>query len=443
MTIEAATEALCSERIEEAAGICHQLLANGETSLESKAAAFNILGTICVKMDNYERASGLFARAISNAPYNARYYANRSASLRECNNPVLSIMEGEEAVRLAPRSADALLNLAASHTMNDEHDVARSLIRRALVLEPDNANAHFSFGHNLLLTGETSAGWREYAWNAKRPGVVPSFPCLPSIVWNGMNLGHEDLVVICDEGFGDAIQYARYLPEAAYLCRKLILVGKPELSILGRMEGVAKFCTDVALDIEHGAHCAISSLPGVLGEPCPKLSYLSYDTGLADAFENSLFSNSRYRIGLAWRGRPVPRGRSISFSALAGALQARFSGSQARFSGSNAVFVSLQPDVTDEEKAILPGMRCPALPTFEHTAAIMASLDVVVTIDSAVAHLAGAMGHHAYVLLSKQNDWRWGLEQGGPAPLYPSVRMIRQTKAGDWGGALDTLMKVL
>jgi tetratricopeptide (TPR) repeat protein len=408
---------------EKAVRHCHCLLMEDKTN----ADAFDLMGAVCMREEKFDRAEKLFARAIAVDPTRARSHANRAAALRECDRIQESIQAGERAVELAPNEGMFLLNLGTSLTYADQHMEARECFRGALLLQPNDPEAHVCLGHNLLLHGEWDAGWREAAWQVRLPGVC-DLPKFRSIAWNGMRMPGEKLVVVIDQGFGDAIQYARYLPWAAARCGGVILVGFPQLSLLGRMHGVEQYVSDLDAVPPHGAHCRISSLPALGSLDDSGLSYLQADHNRVHEIASQLSHDDKFRIGLSWRGRAVPRGRSIPLPLLADALR-----------NLDATFFCLQADATDEEKAILPDMLCPPLTSFEDTAAVMANLDTVVTIDSAVAHLAGATGTNAYVLLSRYNDWRWGLEESGMSPFYESVDMIRQTRQGDWASALEKL----
>ena len=400
---------------ENAIRLCHTVLFDDRHNHE----AFNLMGACCMMRETFKDACGLFRNALKYDPTNPRYLSNMSAALQECHETQSAVLYAKSALDGAPNDASCLLNAGVACRRAGEHKETQQFARRAIVAEPNNADAHVMLGENLLLLGEWEAGWRERTmWSPKRMKMpFDTHPEIQSIEWNGMHLPGEKIVVLCDEGFGDAIQYARFLRFVARRSAGVILVGPMELELLRDVDGVIDYQTWDDEIPEHGAHCRISLLP-IFFPYVPRDAYIPA----------ALPPLPQYmpRIGLAWRGRPIPRGRSIPFDLMASVLREM-----------DAEFVSLQPDITTQERELLPTMQCPEIKTFRDTRDVINTTDWVLSIDSAVVHLAGAMGKPTMVLLSRDNDWRWGTHLSGWSPFYHSVCMLRQEVAGDWKSVLE------
>jgi tetratricopeptide (TPR) repeat protein len=330
---------------------------------------------------------------------------------------------------------DPLLELARAHLDRDEPDDASDTFLAALAVDPDSPAAHLGLGQILLARGEFEPGWREYEWRNKLPEAAGRVPSIKAAAWNGMALPRGRLLIVCDQGYGDAIQFARYLPHAAARAEELVLACSPELEpLFARIEGVSR-CVHKWSDIPgFAAHALISSLPGLLGTradtiPAPT-AYLATDPERAAVARDRLLAleGGPKTVGIFWAGRPThPNNtrRSIQLSMLA----------PIRDAAPGARFVSLQKDRPEADATALTQARVADLSadlhTFDDTAAILANLDLLITVDSAVAHLAGALGVPVWVLLPSPSDWRW---QRGRAdsPWYPSMRLYRQPSPGDW-----------
>ena len=252
-----------------------------------------------------------------------------------------------------------------------------------------------------------------------------------------MRIPNGRLLMVGDQGYGDTIQFARYIPLIADRCQELILGCSAELGpLLANIPGVKQYCdrwTDVP---GHAAHCRLSSVPGLVHttlETIPaKVPYLFAEQERIAAWRRRLNSDAAAivprRIGLAWTGRPThpnDRRRSIPLARLTPI------GKAARHA-----FVSLQKPLPAADQSALtqfPGLTdlSADLMDFGETAAVIANLDLVITVDTAIGHLAGAMGRPVWILLPKASDWRWLLDRSD-SPWYPTARLFRQPTPGDW-----------
>ena len=419
-----------ARRFGEAGGICNDVLATSPDN----AAALALLGMIAAHTNDPERGITLLERAVAVRPDVASWYANLGALYRLVYRMQDALKAGQESIRLDPQNADHLVSLSLAFTDVDDRENATACLLRALGLRPDHADGHLALGQNLLALGDFGPGWLEYEWRNQTEAGRGALPKMTSAAWNGMRIPHGRLLMVGDQGYGDTIQFARYIPMIAERCEELILGCSAEMGpLLASLPGVTQYChrwTDVP---GHAAHCRLSSVPGLLHttlETIPaKIPYLFSDPVRVAAWRERLGAcqpaGTRW-IGLAWSGRPThpnDRRRSLPLAGLA-----PIAGT------AGASFVSLQKPVPQSDAASLslfPGLADIA-GDFGETAAMIANLDLVITVDTAMGHLAGALGKPVWILLSKAADWRWLLERSD-SPWYPTARLFRQKNPGDWG----------
>jgi hypothetical protein len=284
--------------------------------------------------------------------------------------------------------------------------------------------------------GDFEPGWKEYEWRNLTEAGKGTLPKMTSAAWNGMRIPNGRLLMVGDQGYGDTIQFARYIPLVAERCQELILGCSAEMGpLLSTIPGVKQYChrwTDIP---GHAAHCRLSSVPGLVHttlDTIPaKVPYLFADSARIAAWQQRLnvtLPHGTRRVGLAWTGRPThpnDRRRSMPLARLAPLAAA-----------GGTSFISLQkplPAADQPTIAQFPGMMdlSPDLADFGETAAVIANLDLIITVDTAMGHLAGAMAKPVWIMLPKASDWRWLLERGD-SPWYPTARLFRQTTPGDW-----------
>jgi hypothetical protein len=337
--------------------------------------------------------------------------------------------------------ADAMVwaNLAAIHRDRLELDDAVAMAQRALNLQPDLAEAHLALAEAWLLAGDYERGWAEYEWRFAISQAGPLMAPTDRPAWDGARLAGT-LLLIGDQGFGDVIQFARYIKLAAARAEGLAIVCAPELQGL-----LHQIWPSMALHDrwEKGVACAawvaLSSLPhlfGLLSAPAP---YLYADPASAAEWGRRLDTvcpRPGRRIGIVWAGSPEHANdlqRSASFAAFAplttvpglhlvslqrGAASAQLAGDEPVFDASAA------------------------LVNFEETLGLLSALDLLITVDTAVAHLAGAMGRTVWILLPYAPDWRWLLGRDD-TPWYSSARLFRQAAPGDWASVMAAVVAAL
>ncbi|MDQ1748913.1 MAG: hypothetical protein QOD07_3176, partial [Frankiaceae bacterium] len=342
---------------------------------------------------------------------------------------------------------DHLVSMSLIFADVDDRDRAIACLLRALGLNHEHADAHLAMAQNLLATGQFAAGWREYEWRNLTEAGKATMPAMTSAPWNGMKLPAGRLLLVGDQGYGDTIQFARYISMAAERCQEVIVGCSPEMRpLLANLPGVSLYCHRWADVPGHAAHCRMSSLPYLFEtrlDTIPvRVPYLQADPARLAHWKQHLLATlpaGAKRIGLAWSGRPThpnDRRRSIDLARLAPLADA-----------GSTTFLSLQmpmPARDLETLPKLPGMTdlSALLTDFGETAAVIENLDLVVTVDTAVGHLAGALGKPTWILLPKAADWRWMLDRDD-SPWYPSVRLFRQRKSGAWDQPIDELLSAL
>jgi Tfp pilus assembly protein PilF len=426
---QAATQA---KRFGEAQGICQDVLATSP----DHPSALALQGVIAAHTGNPERAVELLERALQRHPGVASWHANLCSLYRILNRVREAVAAGREAVRLTPDSADNLVNLSLAFTDLDERENAVACLLRAIGLNPSHADARLALAQNLLAQGELEPGWIEYEWRNETEAGRGQLPRITSAPWNGMRIPGGRVLLVGDQGYGDTLQFARYIPLVAERCKEVILGCSAEMaSLLARIPGVTQCCHRWNEIPGHAAHTRLSSLPGLFHttiETIPAgVPYLQPDpvrqTKWADRLA-VLAPRPARRIGLAWSGRPThpnDRRRSLrlaQLAPLAAAGPAQFVCLQKPFPAADIPSTSVFPGLTDLSEE---------LTDFEETAGLLANLDLVITVDTSMGHLSGALGTPVWILLAKASDWRWLLDRSD-TPWYPTARLFRQRQPGAW-----------
>jgi hypothetical protein len=319
-------------------------------------------------------------------------------------------------------------------------DEAILVYRQAIAADPDDAEAEWNLALLQLVTGDFEAGWagREAArW--KIPVLVAGYPKLSKPLWRISEPIDGKTILVCpDEGIGDVIQYVRYVPMlAARGARVILIVQEALVPLLSGVAGVAQCIPRRATTLPpYDVHCPLTSLPLVFGtrlDTIPaKISYLpAPPSDRVDAWDKRLGSHDRLRVGVVWSGNPQhPRDRSRSMPF----------GTMVRILDADATFVSLQKDPRAEDGPVLRERTdivdlTDHLTDFVETAALVSCLDLVISVDTSVAHLAAALGRPTWILLPFAPDYRWLLDRDD-SPWYPTMRLFRQNERRDYGEVL-------
>jgi Tfp pilus assembly protein PilF len=430
-------------RIHEAMGICRDLLAKQP----DLAGALGLLGGILGQEGRTDEAIEYLKAALAKQPHVANWHLNLCALYRGKNMLDEALASGLEAIRTSPDTAAHRVELALTHLTRGERDLASLRYREALGREPESPAAHMGLGELLLSIGEYAPGWMEYSWRNKLDQARGTLPKMTAAQWNGMNLPGGTLLLVADQGFGDMIQFARYIPWAKQRVPRLAIGWGPEVTALLGHHPDIDICFSRWQDAPpHDAYVLLSSLPEIFGTqldtiptPIPYITVNPDRVAHWDARLAQLRPQRRLRVGLAWSGRathPNNLRRSIRMAGLASVLATPgvdFFGLQKPFPDEDRAFAAAHPHFTDLSLE---------LGDFAETGAVMQNLDLIIAVDTAVVHLAGALGREAWVLVPEPADWRWLLNRTD-SPWYPTLRLFRQQKAAEWAPVMADVARSL
>jgi tetratricopeptide (TPR) repeat protein len=426
--------ALCGTgRISEAIR-CHECAIR----LEPSTIAYHVnLGAALRDAGESLRAIEAYKDAVALDPRFAQAYNNLGVVLADEGRLDEAIASFHRAIEIDRNYADAHTNLGVTLYANRRAEESVAHCRRAVELNPDFAKAHSNLALILLGTGHFPEGWIEHEWRWKcNPAFKPRPFSQPQ--WSGEPLASKTILLHAEQGFGDAIQFARYVPLIARRAKKVIVECPPALARLFQsLEASATVIPSGHLLPPFDTHCSLMSLPYALGDQTipAEIPYVRPGSSLVHAWRGKLRPTHPRQIGIAWAGRPThsnDRNRSMSSEHLS--LLARLPGIE---------WHSLLKNPTE---GIAPRLHIldhsSDLNDFADTAAFIANLDLVISVDTAVAHLAGAMGRPIWLLLPFAAEWRWMLNRDD-SPWYSTMRLFRQERWGDWAGVMHRVADTL
>jgi tetratricopeptide (TPR) repeat protein len=408
--------------------------------------ALHYLGVVLHQRGGHADALPLLERSAAYVPQEPEFHNNLGLTLAALDRNDDAIAAYRRALDRKPGHATAWNNLGLALQAQNLVPDAIAAFRRAIALVPQFAQAHWNLALALLASGDYAEGWREYEWRLRLPELGGRSPALPITRWQGEALGEKTLLVTAEQGIGDAIQFVRFASTLAERGVRIVVQAAPELQpLLATASGVAATVSvGDPLPPACDAEIPLLSLPYRLGAR-PEDSrvpqrYLRSDASRRHEVEGALAiarSGTR-RIGLAWAGSPQHRNdarRSIPLALLAPLLSipgitwySLQKGTEAR-----------QSERVAEAKSVVP---LDPKSDFGCTAALVDALDAVVSVDTSIAHLAGALGKPTFVLLPFAPDWRWGIA-GTRTPWYPTMTLHRQRTIGDWPSAIAPLLDTL
>jgi tetratricopeptide (TPR) repeat protein len=393
------------------------------------------LGNALRDLKKFAEAVACLEQAVRLDPGNAAAHKDLGGALRDAGRPDEAAASYERALRLRPDDADAHNGLAVC--LRDQGRLPEALagFEPALRINPEHPEARLNRAQEWLRLGRFAEGWPEYEWRWRQPNLTPRPTGRPA--WDGSPLAGRTILVYAEQGLGDTLQFVRY---AAVMKRQggtVIVACQPALvRLLTGCPGVDRVVAKDSPLPPFDVQAPLLSLPGLLGttlDTIPReVPYLAAAPDLVEHWRRELSSVGGFRVGIAWQGNPAysaDRLRSVPLTHFT--RLARLDGVR---------LISLQKGPGTEQLAALP-TDCPVLDlgarldetsgAFMDTAAAMANLDLVVTSDTAVPHLAGALAVPTWVALPLVPDWRWLLGRED-SPWYPTMRLFRQREAGDW-----------
>lgn len=416
-----------------------QVLARAPNHAEARLTS----GLVQAVLGRPEQALADFDAAVQLAPGHPRVHFNRGVALLSLGRYAEAVEANDRAVALAPQHAAAWLNRGKALMQLNRCDDAVASYEKALALRKDYADAHFNRALALLTIGDYRGGFEEYEWRWRRTGMPPQ-KSRGKPLWLGeYPLARRTVLVHAEQGLGDTIQFARYVPRLAAGGARVVLEVQAELtSLMRRLDGAAAVVARGEDAPPFDVHCPLGSLPLAMrterATVPAQIPYLSADDDRLAQWSARLEALPRPRVALCWSGNPThdnDRNRSIAFSRLAPLFAAP------------ASFVSVQRDLRAEDAAdVAAAQRVmhvgAGLNDFSDTAAVLALCDLVIAVDTAPLHLAGAMGRPLWALIPFAPDWRW-TRDGDTTPWYPTARLFRQPAPGDWDGVIGRVAEEL
>lgn len=368
-------------------------------------------GNQCREDNNPEAALAYYAQAFTQDRWSPAAFCNYGNVLRECGEP-----EG-----------------------------AIPFLQRSIQLDPTNITTQFNLAVAYLLMGDYARGWPqyEYRWQYEHlNGLLPNFS---QPRWNGQDLKDKTILVMAEQGHGDNIQFVRFIGDLTNRGGRVVMqVNHSLIPLFKCITQISEFVgpNDPLPMFDYWT--PIMSIPGIIGNTIENLSHVQYyleaDKGLVKVWQDRLGPKTRLRVGFCWSGRRdtwINRHKGMPFEKMLALIKRN----------PNYEWINLQADCTQEEEAKLVDARVVAYPgsirSFADSAALIHHLDVVLSVDTAVAHLAGALGRPVWVMLNWYGlDWRWLLNRDS-SPWYTTARLFRQPKMGDWDSVTEKVHKFL
>ena len=400
------------------------------------AEAHNNRGVTLCDLGNLEEAIASFDRALSLMPAYSEALNNCGVALVSVGRPSDALACFNRALAIRPDDAMAMNNRGNALSDLRRNDEALASYERALALAPDSATIRYDLALFRLLLGDFARGWLEHEWRWKQPKWAAIRRDFAQPLWLGAEpLDGKTLLLHHEQGLGDTLQFCRYARLAAARGARVVLVVQPPLvPLLTGLDSVAEVLPTGAALPPFDFHCPLLSLPLAFGtrpETIPPPIVPRSDPTRLAVWCERLGEKSRPRIGLAWSGNPGnrnDRNRSLALAELAPLLSQDFE------------WISLQKDVRADDGSVLtayPGIRHFGA-GFADTAALIELTDLVIAVDTSIAHLAGTMGKRVWILLAFNADWRWP-KDGDDSPWYPTARLFRQPALGDWASVVERL----
>lgn len=399
------------------------------------AGACNNLGLILTEAKVFHEAIILLQHAVRVRPDTKEAHNNLGLAYTDVGRFAEAEASFQQALRLDSRYAEAHSNLGNNYKEQGRLEEALACYQLALWLAPDTVTTRYNQSLALLQQGNYAEGWREYEWRWKRPKTPPRPFRQPR--WDGSCLADKTILIWSEQGLGDTIQFVRYAALVKQRVGRVVFFCPPPLvPLLSRCPGVDRIVPEGEVVTDFDVQAPLMSLPSICGTTLAtvpaEIPYVNVDPERVAAWRTRLPGESTFRIGIVWQGNPRhgwDRHRSAPLASLE---------PLARLEGVS--LVSLQKgsgrepiEALEKRFTVLDlGDELDASDgAFVDTAAVMQSLDLVVTVDTAAAHLAGALGVPVWLALARIADWRW-LRDRDDTPWYPSMRLFRQERLGDW-----------
>jgi tetratricopeptide (TPR) repeat protein len=429
------TALLRAGHLEQAASACRRAVELNPNSPEAHAD----LGAVLKQQGRIEEARASCRTALRLNPDFVEGHNNLGVVLAELDEFDEAVRCYRRALQLRPQDHASLFNLAQALTRQNAFDEAESVCRQAVAVRPSDPQTHFLLAVILLTQGKLTEGFAEYQW---RCHANPWVLAVPAPCWDGSSLEGETILLRCEQGYGDAIQFLRYAPLLkARGARVAFECPKPLARLATRAAGVDEVVVEDSERPVFKFQLPLLSLPAIFEttlETIPTdIPYLSADATAAAEWGQELRSHPGLKVGIAWQGNPTYQRDYLRSISLKHFLPLAIPGVQ---------LISLQHGEGSKQLHAL--LKVPILDfgdrlgDFHDTAAIVSNLDLVISSDCGVAHLAGALGTEVWLALPWIADWRW-LRERTDSPWYPSMRLFRQQAPGDWADVFERMRSEL
>jgi len=384
------------------------------------------------------------AQQFLNITMHTEHLIDAGNQAREANDPETALSYYAQAFAQDRRSASAFNNYGNVLRETGDPVGAIPFLQRSIQLAPAHPTAQFNLAVAYLLAGDYARGWTQYEtrWNYEHlAGTLPAFT---QPRWTGQDIADKTVLIMGEQGHGDNIQFSRFVGDLRARGAKTVVAVDASLKPLFEGSGLGPCVTPTDLLPEFDVWTPIMSVPGVLGTTLDNLArvqaYLTADAKLQQTWQQKLGPKTRLRVGFCWSGRRdtwINRHKGMNIEVMLELIRRN----------PNYEWINLQCDATEEEEAALvaAGVRAwpGAIANFADSAALIMHCDVVLTVDTAVAHLSGALGRPVWVMLSQYAlDWRWLLDRDS-SPWYTTATLYRQPALGDWTTVTERIHKFL
>lgn len=420
------------------------------------------LGNVLRDRGELDQAIACYHQSLQLRPDYSKAHVNLGVALIARGETETAIAHLKRGVELQDDFAEAFNSLGAAVSVLRKFDEAHLHYRRAIELKPDYADAHWNRSLLWLLNGDFERGWPAYEWRWRCSRTLPK-PAYSEPVWDGSPLKGRTILLFAEQGLGDTLHFVRYARIVKeFGARVIVQCQRSLLPLLATCPGIDQLVAQGETPPKFDVQAALMSLPlilGTRGDNIPgQVPYLSADAGLVEHWRWQLAPLRAFRVGIAWQGNtrhPWDRHRSAKmdhFAPLARVPGVRLislqkegvqsAKSTAQSQGEERPIAEFGLPDLDLGLVSFGGLLDQAAGPFMDTAAIIANLDLVIVVDTSVAHLAGALGAPTWLALNFSADWRWLLDRED-SPWYPTMRLFRQRRPGDWSGVFRQMAEEL
>ncbi|MGD0958189.1 MAG: tetratricopeptide repeat protein [Methylomonas sp.] len=407
------------------------------------AGAYNNRGVVLKDMGRQEEALASYEQALALQPNYPEAHNNRGLALHELKRYEAALASYDRALACKPDYANAYYNIGNTLQEMGRPEDAMSNYERAIALKGDHASAIWNKAILKLQAGDFVEGWRLYEWRWRKSPSAAQTRYFSKPRWLGEPVAGKTVLIYPEQGLGDFIQFCRYAPLLETLGAKVIIEAPAELfSLIATLKGDFTLLKAGDKSPAFDLHCPVMNFPRAFGTTLADIPaatpYLYADSEKAGVWKARLGGKSQPRIGLVWSGSSAHKNdhdRSMPFKFLAPLLSLPFE--------FHALQKEIRPDEADELRHF-PQLRIHGreLEDFSDTAALMHEMDHIISVDTSVAHLAGAMGKPVWILLGLMPDYRWLLDRAD-SPWYPTAKLFRQSETGGWSCVIADLVQDL